>query len=79
MRLVIAQLDKVFFDGDAKSATFPGAEGELTVLPEHMPLVTTLSKGVITVRAEALPNGQQKFPVESGVLEVRSDGATVIL
>lgn len=79
MKLVIAQLDKVFFDGEAQSATFPGMEGELTVYPSHMPLVTTLAPGVITVRGKELPGGEQTFPVESGVLEVRADGATVIL
>jgi F-type H+-transporting ATPase subunit epsilon len=79
MKLVIAQLDKVFFDGEALSATFPGREGELTVYPSHMPLVTTLAPGTITVRAKELPGGEQTFPVGSGVLEVRHDGATVIL
>lgn len=76
MRVVIAKVDEVFFDGEAASMTLPGAEGEMTVLPEHEPLITTLKAGTIIVRAES---GQKEFPVTGGLLEVRRDGATVIL
>jgi F-type H+-transporting ATPase subunit epsilon len=76
MRVVIAKVDQNLYDGEAESLTVPGAEGEMTVLPEHMPLVTTLKQGSITVRSK---EGEKKFAIESGVLEVRRDGATVIL
>jgi F-type H+-transporting ATPase subunit epsilon len=76
MHVVIAQVDKVFFDGPARSLTAPGSEGVLTVLPRHMPLITTLKKGTLVVRAA---EGEKSFPIESGILEVRPDGATVIL
>lgn len=78
MHLVIAKVDEVYFDGEAHSLTAPGTEGEMTILGEHMPLVTTLKAGELVVheRADSAP---KKFPVESGVLEVRRDGATVIL
>jgi F-type H+-transporting ATPase subunit epsilon len=58
--------------------TLPGAEGQLTVLPEHMPLITTLKEGVITVR-QGGEAPEQTFAILGGVLEVRQDGATVIL
>ena len=35
------------FDGDIKSVTLPGSEGEFGVLPQHVGLVTTLEPGVI--------------------------------
>ncbi len=79
MRLVIAKLDHVYFDGEAKSVTAPGSDGVLTVLTEHEPLITTLQPGVVTVRAEALPDGEQFFEISGGILEVRRDGATIIL
>ncbi len=79
MKLVIAQVDKVFFDGEAHSATFPATAGEMTVLSQHEPLITTLKAGTITVRSDELPGGQESFPITGGVLEVRHDGATVIL
>jgi len=79
MKLTIAKVDQNLFDGEAESVTLPGAEGEMTVLAHHEPLITTLKKGSITVRAASLPGGSQTFPIVSGILEVRRDGATVIL
>jgi len=79
MKLVIAKVNEVYYDGEAQSVTLPGAAGELTVLGHHEPLITTLKEGVITVRANHLENGQITFSITKGLLEVRSDGATVIL
>ena len=78
MHIVIAKVDEVLFEGEAQSMTVPGAEGEMTVMGEHMPLISTLKAGDITVR---LSNSAEPrvFAIESGVLEVRRDGATVIL
>ena len=78
MRVVIAKVDEVFFDGEAAVLELPGAGGKLTVLPKHMPLITTLQAGVITLR-ETRTSAPRSFPITSGVAEVRSDGATVIL
>jgi F-type H+-transporting ATPase subunit epsilon len=76
MKLVIAKVDQVFFDGEADSLTAPGSEGEMTVFQGHMPLVTTLKEGILTVRTK---DREQQFGVLGGVMEVRRDGATVIL
>ena len=77
MHVVIAKVDEIFFDGEAESLSVPGREGEMTILGEHMPLVTTLKAGELVVREKN--GGEKKFPVAEGVLEVRHDGATVIL
>lgn len=78
MHVVIAKVDEVLFDGEAYSLTVPGAAGEMTVLAHHEPLITTLKKGDLRVRV--MPNAEPKiFPIAGGVLEVRTDGATVIL
>lgn len=77
MHVVIAKVDEVLYEGEAKSLTVPGASGEMTVLGHHEPLITTLKAGVATVRFDdAEP---REFSIEGGVLEVRADGATVIL
>ena len=77
MHVVIAQVSEVFFDGEAESMTVPGAEGEMTILGEHMPLITILKEGTITVRAAT--GEAREFKIQGGVLEVRHDGATVVL
>ncbi len=76
MHVIIAKIDEVFFDGQAKSLTVPGSEGEMTVLPHHMPLITTLKKGVITVRDT---NESKQLSIESGVLEIGKETVTVLL
>ena len=79
MKVVIAKVDQLYFDGEATSVTAPGSEGELTVLGHHMPLVTTLKPGIVTVRAESIPGGKQMFEVGGGILEVSNNTATIIL
>lgn len=76
MHVVVAKVNEVLFEGQARSLTVPGASGEMTVLGHHMPLVTTLLEGTITVRTDA---AEKQFSIQNGVLEVRRDGATVIL
>ena len=80
IHLVIAKVDEVLFDGEAYSLTVPGADGDMTVLGHHMPLITTLRPGVITVRTAHIPVSEPfTCVVQSGILEVRQGGATVIL
>jgi F-type H+-transporting ATPase subunit epsilon len=79
MHLVIAKVDQVYFDGEAESVTLPGAEGVLTILGHHEPLITTLKEGTVVVHASTIEGGQVSFPITKGLLEVRADGATVIL
>ena len=78
MHVVIAKVNENLFDGEAASMTLPATGGMMTVLPEHMPLITTLKEGVITVRLGG-NEAEQTFQILGGVLEVRRDGATVIL
>ena len=75
--LVIASVGDSRFDGAATSATIPTMAGEITVLPHHEPLVTTLRPGAITVRTSI--NEPQKFEVESGVLECSGNRVVVLL
>ncbi|HVZ76107.1 MAG TPA: hypothetical protein VG934_02430 [Candidatus Paceibacterota bacterium] len=78
MHVVIAKVDEVFYDGEAHSMTVPAADGEMTVLGEHMPLITTLKPGTIVLR-ETQEGSPREIPIEGGVLEVRQEGVTIIL
>ncbi|HWO07047.1 MAG TPA: hypothetical protein VNM40_00510 [Candidatus Paceibacterota bacterium] len=77
LHLVISSVSENLYDGPALSATLPGTAGELTILPNHEPLVTTLKAGTITVR---IPNTEpRKFHVHEGVLEVAATRAVVLV
>ena len=72
MHLDIITPDRAVYDGDCSSITLPTADGEITVLPRHVPLVTTIVPGTMTVRA---PNREELYAVSRGVIEI--DGKSV--
>ena len=74
--LTIASVGETRYDGRARSAIFPGAAGEMTILPHHEPLVTTLKSGRIKVTDG---DGSHEFAIEDGVLECSGNRAIVIL
>lgn len=63
------------FKGDADFVIAPGSEGELGVLPRHVPLLTALSPGSVKVRNDG---EELLFFVGGGFLEVRPDQVTVL-
>lgn len=58
------------------SLSCPTTEGEITILPGHIPLVTTLKVGELTARS----NNQQHFiHVSGGFVEVKPNNEVIIL
>ena len=45
--------ERLLFTGDVESVVVPGSEGELTVMKDHAPLMTTLKPGIVTVNEAA--------------------------
>jgi len=75
MKVVISKVDNVLFQGEAKELLVPGVDGDMTILPHHSALVTTLRKGKVRVRTEK----EESWDIEKGILEVAGDTATVLL
>ncbi len=75
--LTITALDSVRYFGEAESLTCPGIEGEVTILKGHVPLITNMKSGKITVKK----SGEEPliFQAEKGILEVSKKGVTVLL
>jgi len=71
----IVTQDKLLFEGPADIVIAPGAEGEMGILPNHAPLLTTLDIGVLRVRYEG---AEQAFTIAGGFLEVRPEIVTVL-
>ncbi len=76
MQLIITRVDGPLFNGPAYSVTLPGAEGEMTVLPEHEPVISPLTAGAITIRSA---DGEQTINIEKGTLEVSDNQVTVLV
>ncbi|WP_193139466.1 F0F1 ATP synthase subunit epsilon [Meridianimarinicoccus sp. MJW13] len=59
----------------ATSVQIPGAEGDLTAMPNHAPLITTLRPGILKVTG---PDGTSEFAVTGGFAEITADATTVL-
>jgi len=60
---------------DADSVQAPGELGEFELLPGHVPMLTALKPGVLTIGTKA----RAKYAVSSGYLRVDPSGAVEIL
>lgn len=76
MILEIITPDKKLYEGNVKSATFPGSEGSFGVLNNHAPMVITLKGGTIEITEES--NSKQNFEVKGGVVEILKNKVIVL-
>ena len=58
-----------------REVQIPGAEGDMTAMPGHAPLLTTLRPGILRV---AGPEGEAAFVVTGGFAEVTAEAASVL-
>src|SRR5690242_1128209 len=67
--------ERVMFSGDVDQVDLPGVEGDMGILADHAPLVTTLRPGIITIF-----NGgaREAVVVIGGIAEVSPAGLTVL-
>ncbi len=65
MFLKISSPSKVIYEGEIKQITIPTETGQITILPNHIPLVTTLKPGLVSVVPEKTPEGQFIFSQNS--------------
>jgi F-type H+-transporting ATPase subunit epsilon len=53
----------------------PGADGDLTAMPDHAPLITTLRPGVLKVSGA---KGEQSYFVTGGFADIAGPSATIL-
>jgi F-type H+-transporting ATPase subunit epsilon len=75
LKLEIVTPESVAFSDDVDMVTLPGIEGEMGIYPQHVPLMTQLSAGEITVR-----KGDEDFflAVGDGFVEITGDRVSVL-
>ena len=65
----------VYSEEGVEQLVAPGADGELTVLPQHAAFITTLSPGELRI----LKGGEEEaMAITGGFLEVRNDRIVVL-
>ena len=82
IRLSIVTPNGSIFDGDVKTVTLPGKEGEFGVLPGHASLVSSLTVGVIVIEkentTEAVAINWGHVNVNETSVDVLADGAVAL-
>jgi F-type H+-transporting ATPase subunit epsilon len=68
MKLYIYSLENIVYEGDADVITLPTLDGEISVLENHIPLVSTLKKGEVRIKAAG---NVQHFPIAGGFAEIK--------
>jgi F-type H+-transporting ATPase subunit epsilon len=77
LQLKIITPDSIIYESDDVSfVTIPTGAGELTILPDHIPLVTTIKTGQVKVGKEG---DLFALAVSIGILEVQRNSKVVIL
>jgi F-type H+-transporting ATPase subunit epsilon len=75
LRLNIVTPEATVYSEDVEMVTLPGVEGQLGILPMHIPLMTEMVPGEIIVRT----NGKDLFlAVGGGVIEVTGDHVAIL-
>ncbi len=67
-RLLVSEL--------VQHVVIPGAEGEMTVLANHAPVMTTIKPGVVTIRTVAGQN--ERYVVFGGFADILPEGCTLL-
>ncbi|MWD26661.1 F0F1 ATP synthase subunit epsilon [Aquicoccus sp. SCR17] len=60
---------------EARAVQVPGAEGDLTFMPGHTPLITTLRPGLLRVESA---EGDKEYVVSGGFAEMGAGGLSVL-
>ena len=75
IRCEVVSQDRMVWEGDADMVVVPGVAGEMGILPNHAPLLSTLKFGILKVRYKG---EEEIFTVAGGVIEVQPDLITVL-
>ena len=75
LRLVIVTPEGKTFDDDVEQVVMPGVEGQLGVLPGHVPLLTQIMPGELDLKAHSKGD---ELAVGGGFAEITGDRVTIL-
>lgn len=81
MQFKLITLTGTKYSADAYSVQLPTASGEITVMPNHEPLMSVLVPGVIVIRRKAgdSSNALEHYASFGGVVEVQGNEVKVLV
>jgi len=76
LKVTIATPLREVYQNDIDQLTVTTANGELTILPDHIPLIVPLTLGQVMVKNEG---NEVYHAIDGGILEVRHNNEVIIL
>lgn len=68
--------ERVLFSGEVEAVMLPGTEGDMTVLPGHAPVMSTLRAGFVVMTNHK--DAGSRVLVRGGFAEINATGVTVL-
>lgn len=68
--------ERLLVSGQVESVIIPSAEGEMTVMANHAPVMTTIKPGVVTVRPAS--GVEERYVVFGGFADILPSGCTML-
>ena len=76
MKFQIITPERIVFSDEVDQVSVMTPDGEITVLPHHIPLVTLLQAGEVRYKKQGI---EHSLAVSTGFVEVRADNSVAIL
>ena len=75
-KLEIISPEKIIFSDEAKMVTLPSYEGDMSILKNHISIITFLRPGIVKVKKK--DGNFEKFFVQDGTVEYFNDSLVVL-
>lgn len=75
LTLKIITPNRVFYEGEAEMVELNTSEGEIGVLPGHLPMTVIVKPGVLTITE---PEGEKTAALHAGFVEILPDQVTIL-
>lgn len=76
IKLTVVSQERQLLTAEVNSVTAPGSQGELTILPHHIPVFTQLQAGVLTFRQGKEDN---QIVISKGFLDVAPNNEVTVM
>ena len=81
IKFQLVSLSGIKYDQDVYEVILPTLDGEIGVLPGHMPLISAATHGIISVRSQPSERDDMRefFAISGGVIEVADNTLRVLV
>ena len=75
-QLEIISPEKIIFSGNVKMVTLPSYEGDMSILKNHISIITFLRPGIIRIKKD--DENSEEFFIEEGTIEYFKESLVVL-